>query len=328
MPFAIRWEHADPVIDWLHIGARRFVEPFFGQTIQNRMQDADYDSTIRVTPAQFLHDLQDSHPGLPPAGFVFHASRCGSTLVSQMLASVPRHRVLSEPPILSSFLAGARRDSCLPDDAQARLLRGIILVLGRSSHPEEQLYFIKFDSRAILAISLIQRAFPDVPRVFLYREPLEILGAQLRGPGTTLPPGLAQAGLLADDDSTQLDGMPPGEFWTRVLASRYAAAIDAYQPGKALLLNYRQLPDAVWEGVLPFFGAACSPGEMDWMRAVARLNAKDPSRSFVDDSAVKRGAVSPAVRELVDLLVMPHHLRLESLRLGELAGQAKACPTG
>ena len=29
--------------------------------------------------------------------FVFHVSRCGSTLVSQMLAAVPQHLVLSEP---------------------------------------------------------------------------------------------------------------------------------------------------------------------------------------------------------------------------------------
>ncbi|CAN0443494.1 unnamed protein product, partial [Hapterophycus canaliculatus] len=37
---------------------------------------------------------------LPPKGFVYHETRCGSTLVANMLAALPPSRVFSEskPP--------------------------------------------------------------------------------------------------------------------------------------------------------------------------------------------------------------------------------------
>jgi hypothetical protein len=309
IPFAIRWEPSGPLVEWCHLGARRFVEPFFDQTIQQRQRDPDYHHSFRTTPAQALHEFQSAHAALSPTGFLFHASRCGSTLVTQMLASAPQNRVLSEPNILDSVLAAPRRDS-----STIELLRAIVGALGVSWRPEERSYFIKFSSRAIHAMPLIRRAFPKVPWAFVYREPLEILGAQIRGSGEALAPGLANAGLL-EGNPAELDGMRPEEFWTRILASRYRAALEEYQPESALLVNYRELPDAVWESLLPFFGLTCSLEEGDRMRAVARLNAKDSSRSFTDDSALKRSAVSGMARTLVEELVGPHYRQLESLRL-------------
>ena len=312
-PIAIRWEEPEPVIKWCRLGERRFVEPFFDQTIHNWRNDPDYRHGLRVTPAQALNDLQESMPGPPPAGFIFHASRCGSTLVAQMLASIARNRVLSEPDILDSLLAAARRSS-LTGDRTLRLLRGIVGALGRPPRQPERSYFVKFSSAAILAMPLIRRAFPDVPWVFLYRDPLEILGAQLHVTGDRLPPGLAQAGLL-DGDPAEFERMPPADFWARVLVSRCAAALEWYQPGRTLLLNYPQLPGAVWEILRPFFGATCSPEDIERMRSAATRNAKAPSRSFVADSDRKRRAVTPAVHALVDSLVMPLYRRLESIRI-------------
>ena len=43
-----------------------------------------------------LLEWQEQSPGLPPSGFIFHMSRCGSTLAARMLAASPRNIVLSE----------------------------------------------------------------------------------------------------------------------------------------------------------------------------------------------------------------------------------------
>lgn len=308
-PFALREEADGVMVDWCDLGERRFVEPFFDQTIRKCQWEPDYRERFRVTDADALHRVSESPGGLQPAGFIYHSSRCGSTLVTQILASMKQCRVLSEPAILGTLIQKARSNGF--DDGSVRLLRGVIAALGVAREAEKHT-FIKFDSRAILALPMIRRAFPDVPWMFLYREPLEILGAQVWSPNGRLPPGVASAGLL-DGDPTEIEKMPPEEFWTRVLASRFEAALEFYVPGEALMVNYRQLPGAVWGSVLPFFGVACRGEDIDLMRAASRLDAKNPAKNFEDDRGRKRRGASTALQELVNLLVMESYVRLNDL---------------
>ena len=50
---------------------------------------------------------QGGRPALEPSGFVFHLSRCGSTLIANALQTAPGALVLSEPEILAEVLARA-----------------------------------------------------------------------------------------------------------------------------------------------------------------------------------------------------------------------------
>jgi len=170
---------------------------------------------------------------------------------------------------------------------------------------------------------LIQRVFPDVPWIFLYREPQEIMGAYLRFNDQS-PPIACLRGLLMRADRRQpggLAGMRPEEFWARVLAARFSDALRFYQPGKALLMNYTQLPEAVCEPMLKFFATTCSTDEIECMRVAATFNAKAPSQRFRNDSDQKRDALSANARTLLDSLVMPHYRRLESIRMGVPFGE-------
>jgi hypothetical protein len=202
------------------------------------------------------------------------------------------------------------------DAEQAQLLRAVVRALGHPRHPEEQHCFVKFCSRAIAKMPLIQRVFPDVPWIFLYRDPQEIMGAYLRFASDRLPPGVADAGLI-EGDPAELAKMRPEEFWVRVLAARFSDALRSCQPGKSLLVNYTQLPESVCGPMLKFFAVICSPEEVECMRRAATFNAKTPSQEFRNDSAQKRGAVSEGVRTLVDSLVMPHYRKLEAMRTGK-----------
>jgi hypothetical protein len=319
-PFSLRWERSGPVVDWRRLGGRRFVEAFFDQSIHKHQQEIP--GANRTTPAGALLARVAALPERPPTGFIFHASRCGSTLVAQMLTSLPRNIVLSEPAILDSVLHPVfYSKTCggsVTDAEQAQLLRAVVRALGHPRHPEEQHCFVKFSSRAIAKMPLIQHAFPDVPWTFLYRDPQEIIGAYLRFgfASDRLPPGVADAGLI-EGDPAELAEMRPEEFWARVLAARFSDALRCCQPGKTLLMNYTQLPEAVCGPMLKLFAVTCSPEEIECMRRAATFNAKAPSREFRNDSDRKRGAVPENVRTLVDSLVMPHYRKLESIRTGE-----------
>src|SRR6185437_13560164 len=94
VPAQVRWTAAGPVVDWCHLGDLRFIAPFFEQTIDDAMAHPFNLLFARSTP---LADIAHHEPELRPAGLIFHMSRCGSTLVSRMLAALPRNVVLSEP---------------------------------------------------------------------------------------------------------------------------------------------------------------------------------------------------------------------------------------
>jgi hypothetical protein len=313
-PISLRWEPTGPAIDWRRMGERRFVEPFFDQSIHAHQREVH--RANRSTPAEALLALMAAQPESPPAGFIFHASHCGSTLVARMLAALPSNIVLSEPAILESVLRPAARAPPLAAAEQARLLGAVIGALGRRRQAEQQRCFVKFASRALSTLPLIRSAFPEVPWVFVYREPLEILGAYLRGASERLPPGVAAAGLL-EGAPAALAEMRPEEFWIRVLAARFSDALRFYEPGKTLLLNHAQLPESVCDSMLGFFGMACTPHELEQIRASAAFNAKSPTQLFLSDSAGKRSAVPESARALMASMVMPHYLRLESIRLAQ-----------
>ena len=57
-------------------------------------------------------------------------------------------------------------------------LRGVVSALGQPRLGTEKHLFIKFDAWKVLDLPLIRRAFPAVPWIFLYRDPVEVLTSQ------------------------------------------------------------------------------------------------------------------------------------------------------
>ena len=60
-------------------------------------------------------------------------------------------------------------------------------------------YFVKFDSWNTLDLALIRRAFPDVPWIFLYRDPVEVIVSHMRQRGSQMIPGAFEK-LMPDVD--------------------------------------------------------------------------------------------------------------------------------
>jgi hypothetical protein len=118
-------------------------------------------------------------------GVVFHESRVGSTLAANtMMAMNPlKHRVYSEssPPIAAMKACGELYDECSVE-ASANLLRDVIYMMGRSSDPNEENLFFKFQSITTRNMDSFRKAFPETPWIYLYREPVEVMMSQLDVP--------------------------------------------------------------------------------------------------------------------------------------------------
>lgn len=144
----------------------------------------------KVTELVRNHDAQPTHSqvqSLKLAGVVFHESRCGSTLVANALIGMnpSKHRVYSEsaPPISAlKLICGETYDTCSME-AAARILQDVIYLMSRSNDDKEERVFFKIQSVGTRNIPVFQHAFPQIPWIFVYRHPVEVLMSQLaQGP--------------------------------------------------------------------------------------------------------------------------------------------------
>src|SRR5688572_17070871 len=118
VPFRVRLDGDDPVVDWVHAGEERFTAPFFSQTIDRLLRQPFNQLFLQETPMAALLDRHTEAPGLRPTAFIFHGSRCGSTLLAQMAAAMPQTIVISEAPPVDHVLRAP-----VPDAARVLWLR-------------------------------------------------------------------------------------------------------------------------------------------------------------------------------------------------------------
>ncbi len=244
-----------------------------------------------TSPAQVEH-LLATQPLAKPALFIFHLSRCGSTLLAKLLAADPNCRVVIEPSYIGAFL---RRSHHLNERRFQKLAAPLIRSCGLGANPDQKLV-IKFQSHAIWRCAEIVKTIPDVPAVLLYRQPLEILSALAEE-----PPGFLQRPydrflceqlkLTAKQISTLRAEEVAVEYLRSLLASASRSIGDFSR-----LTNYAELPSAVNE--LRTSLLHC-PGVIDasTIQLISATHSKAPGRVFRSDSATKRSTASAYLRD-------------------------------
>lgn len=298
-PAVLRVE--DATLEWVYTGELRFDDPFFEQTIERALQDPFALLFRRRTPLSVAADWVRRSPGLAPSGFVFHLSRCGSTLVSQMLAQSPRFLVLSEAgPIDAALRATA------PESQRVEWLRTLVSALAQPRHGETHL-FVKLDSWSVLHLALVERAFPGVPWIFLFRQPDEVLASQLRRSGVHCVPGVLPAELFGLTLETAVR-LPREEYIGRVLARMCQAALDHASSPNGLFVDYTELPTFVLDRLPGHFGFTPTERERAQMLAAAGRDAKNPSIPFEPGT----DAVPAAAQEVATRLLDPLYERLRA----------------
>ena len=284
-PIRFDFSGSVPVVDWADLTTERFVEPFFDQTVARWMSGPQVKPLVRTGLDALL--ALDSEPSLVPAGMIFHLSRCGSTLVSRQLSTIPGVVVLAEPAPLNALL---RLDPGLVEDATlVRLVRLLVRALGRRRHGDERHVVLKCTSWNIRRRAVLAAAFPETPWIWVQRDPVRVVASLLAEPPGWLglqakPHGAAR--LFGLDPATVL-AMSPIEFAARALGAMLDAA--ATDPNRRLLIDYADLPTAVWRRVAPHFGLAVDDAAIERMIEESRFYSKDSgSRVFTGDAAERR----------------------------------------
>jgi len=314
MPVRVNWTPSGLRLKWQYFGDVRFTDPFFEQTVGRCVGLPNQPAGQRETPIETLAELTDRSPGLAPTGFIFHMSRCGSTLISQMLAVRPENLVISEADPIDGVLRAHLRDPTITAEQQAMWLRLLLQVFGQRRFAGETHLFVKFDCWHTLCLPLIQRAFPGVPWIFIYREPVEVLASHRRQIGGQMVPGKLEPAFF-DWDSQTVSRMSLSEYGGRVLGKICGAALAQARAGRGKLVHYRQLPAVVWCDLLKYWGVHGTPDAVEAMTRVARFNAKTPALPFEDDRRIKNREVTEDIRQIARQWLDGTYRQLEACRM-------------
>ena len=307
-PIRFDFSGAAPTVDWADLSAERFVEPFFDQTVARWASGPHARSLVR-TGLEALVALDDEL-SLEPAGMIFHLSRCGSTLASRLLGTLPGVVVLAEPAPLNALL------SIEPDRVDEATLVGfvrlLVRALGRCRHGDERHLVLKCTSWNIRRRTVLAAAFPDTPWIWVQRDPAHVLASLLANPPGWLgvqatPPRAAQ---LFGLDPAVVPAMTRAEFTARGLGAMLESA--ATDPGRRLCVDHADLPAAVWQRVAPHFGLEVDAAAIERMTEQSRFYSKDPAPQPFSEAGSEDRPVTEAMREAAERFAEPGYRALAS----------------
>jgi sulfotransferase family protein len=316
--------HTRSTITWMNFAGRSLDDPFFDQTIR-RFDGVleQYDSDLRHEPAM--------EPGasLEPTAFIFHMSRCGSTLFSNCLRAVDDAIVIGEAQPCNAALTPYSELVWPFEPAEwpaerDRLLRRFVACLGQRLKGNERRFFVKFSSWNTMRLGVIRALWPTTPCIFLSRDPVEVMVSNLSSNTgwMTLKYSPAQSRALfgwRDADSSE---MSLEEYCARVLG-QFCWTAKSLKGPRDLVLDYRDLNLTHVIRVLSTLNIQPSEEEAARMVAQFGIYAKDPlqERGFEEDSAEKRTQATSYQREMAAKWAYPAYERLQS-RYGVSAGGA------
>lgn len=255
-------------------------EPFHDEYLSRCAQRITLNQLL--TPRTSLEALAACAAYVPraePAGFIFHLSRCGSTLLSGCLSELDGAAVFSESPVLTEVLV----DPALsPQQKQAHVR--CLIDLKASLFPGRRVV-VKWNAWDLFHAPLLRAAYPAVPVVALVRDPVEILASHH-----------AQAGRHMSGDPTLAAVAPvfaasaPAsvlEHRVRVLEALMEALPALRAVPGAVCLDYRQWQDDTVPQVAAMFGLRCDVHEQGRIGLRMRHHAKLPGTRFEPDGARK-----------------------------------------
>lgn len=296
----------------------RPTEPFFDEYIGRCRQLPVNQFLQPKTGLEQASDEMNKDHARAPAGFIFHVSRCGSTLVSGALAELDRVHVLSEPPLLTEALLAPG----LIADERRQLLQTLMALQCRRL-PASKAVVVKWNAWDLFHWSLIRTLYPRTPVLLLMRDPVEVLASHERRAGRHMAgdPSLAElnqvfSGMRANESLLDVRA--------RVLGSLLDIMNDVCEEPGVMVADYTQLNAKLVRAAGLHFGISMSDTEYLRVRKRMRLHSKEPGSRFRPDGRHKRQRFSACERDSIRRELGPLYGRL-SMFVSSPFSEVAAC---
>ncbi len=195
IPIKLLEEPNNDLCRWLYVGKEKFSAPFFDETI-SACKSLPENSHLKrsISSVGLLPTWAKGVESISPTAFIFHISRCGSTLVSQLLDVPKNHLTLSEVPFFDELLRHGLKNNCM--DSSLEQLKASIAFYASKRDETYQKLFVKTDSWHIHFYNELRTLYPNTPFFFLYRKPDEVLFSQQKKRGMQAIPNLLEAAIF------------------------------------------------------------------------------------------------------------------------------------
>ena len=191
-----------------------------------------------------------------------------------MLATLPTKVVISEPAPINQALT-----SPLSASERVELVRLLVRAFGRNQSENAPHLVLKLSSWNVCLASLVREAFPETPLVWLQRDPGAVVASQLDRPaGWTHwhregDPALAMFGMTVEEALS----ISQEHFILRAIQAIYTSAAGFAASGggpRWQVVDYAELPQALWERIGLHAGITWNDGDLDRLRERSRFNSK------------------------------------------------------
>ena len=284
VPYKLDLENDQRYCRWMYIGDKKFTEPFFDQTILSCKQFPEYSSIYRVLSSlEMMNEWASNMQSIQPAAVIFHVSRCGSTLLSQMLALDEENIVLSEVPVLDELLRlPFAKENPENESTSDAYFQSALRFCGQVREEKEPRLFIKADSWHLLFYNRLRKLFPNTFFILLYRAPADVIRSQSRGRGMQSIPGVLEPelfGFSQSDITYNLD-----EYMSRVLAKYFSALHQIISvDSNFMLCNYAEGMFSVVNRVFARLSIQPSPEYKERIKERMQFHGKEPSFFYQEE---------------------------------------------
>jgi hypothetical protein len=176
--------------------------------------------------------------------------------------------------------------------------------MSRTDDSREARAFFKIQSIGSKHIAVFQRAFPDTPWIYVYREGVEVMMSHLsqgtkralcvnsrHNPGRTVED-------LARSHHVAIESLSDVEYCALHLSALIESAAESLNE-YAIPVNYRDLPGVLYEKILPAIGIPIGEAEIHRIEHAAQTYAKGSHgryKDFKEDTKMKESAASEEIK--------------------------------
>ncbi|QOG04104.1 sulfotransferase family protein [Flavobacterium sp. MDT1-60] len=280
IPYKLIEKDNEVYFEWIYLGDLKYADPFFEETISKCWKHSYNSKPFKViTTAENLIDWSNQLISVELKSLIFHVSRCGSTMLSQSLATSSDNVMISEAPIIDEILRCNRFDL----GKKGILLKSVLALLGQKRFPEQKNLIIKLDAWHIFNANFLRSIFPEIPFALLYRNPDEVLRSHQKKTGMHMIPNVLPPAIFGIK-AKEINEINFQQYGALVLEKYFQGFLDFYQKDQNVIkLNYNEGMQSVIENFLSFIDANYPVGELDKMYSRLKRHSKDESAIFKGD---------------------------------------------
>lgn len=277
----------DPILcEWIYTGGKNFDEPFFGDSISACRQLKENNGRYKsISQLNMLETWADGLQDIPePTAIIFHVSRCGSTLFSQLLGLQEKHLVLSEVPFFDELLRLPFRQPGIAANEVSAMLKASVRIYGNSRTEKPAHIFIKTDSWHLFFYEHLREMYPRAASILLFRDPWEVIKSQQRRRGMQSVPGVLEPALFgfSAEEATETD---LDKYMAMVLHRYFSKMIKiAEDDPLALLVNYSEGADSCIKKIFSHLKIPLDASAKAGLNVRVKYHGKYPDRLFAEEN--------------------------------------------